>query len=37
MKLVEINDIRPGQVWQFGENMCRPVRKDEVTFYEDQK
>lgn len=23
MKLVEIKDVRPGQVWQFGENMCR--------------
>lgn len=23
MKLVEIKDVRIGQVWQFGENMCR--------------
>ena len=23
MKLVEIKDVRVGQVWQFGENMCR--------------
>lgn len=23
MKLVKIKDVRPGQVWQFDENMCR--------------
>lgn len=52
MKLVEIKDVRVGQIWDNGNNFliitgfsehepemvhCRPVRRDEVTFYEDKK